>query len=178
MPCHHEISQPHNTPKVSQKKKNSMFHFPSCSKRLKKNKKKTSRCETTRKFPHPKKAPPLTTPPHRTRVPQRSVAFRPFRKKKKTWIWQRRPRPPELRQSTSATNLDPRGNKKHQKVGFEEQHFWMKLDFFNVERKKAGVFGMTFFFGWFFVVEDDLWKLLVWEIWILLDDFSLKRLDF
>lgn len=126
-------------PNFHRKKQNIMFHFPCWNKttQIKIKIKKTSRCEST-------------TPPHRTRVPQRSVAFRPFRKKKKTWIWQRRPRPPELRQSTSATNLDPRGNKKHQKVGFEEQHFWMKLDFFNVERKKAGVFGMTFFFWMIF----------------------------
>lgn len=100
------------------------------------------------------------------------------KKKKKTWIWQRRPRPPELRQSTSATNLDPRGNKKHQKVGFEEQHFWMIWMNWMLKGKRLEFLGWFVFLGWFFVVKDAFWKLLVWEIWILLDDFFLKRLDF
>ena len=126
MQCHHEISQPHSTAKFSQKKKNIMFHFPCWNKTTQKIKINITRCESTRKFPHPKKAPPLTTPPHRTRVPQRSVAFRPFRKKKKKHEFAsdgrdlrncaRAPRPPTWTQGAT---------KKRQKVGFEEQHFWM-----------------------------------------------------
>ena len=122
-----------------------MFHFPCCSKRLKhKNKHKK----------HPGvKAPRLHIELESLKGQWPSVLHS---EKKKRGFDSDGPRPPELRQSTSATNLDPRGNKKHQKVGFEEQHFWMKLDFFNVERKKAG-------FCW-----DDLF----------LDDFLLLRMLF
>lgn len=177
MPCHHEISQPHSTAKFSQKKKkNIMFHFPICSKRLKKKK-------------HPGvKAPQsfLTQKEHHHTSTSNSspskVSGLPFfipKKKKKTWIWQRRPRPPELRQSTSATNLDPRGNKKHQKVGFQEHHFWMIWIFSMLKGKRLDFVGMTFFLDDFLLLRMLFESyILVWEIWILLDDFFLKKVGF
>ena len=132
---------------------------------------------------HQKVSPPkkkhTTTPPHRTRVPRRSVAFRTFPKKTHGFdVRDVNPRPPELRQSTSATNLEP-GPKKHQKVGFWgtkilDDYRWM------LKGKRLDFVGLPFFWRMIFVVKDDLLKTTC--LWRNLDPFGCvfvwKRLGF
>lgn len=122
------------------------------------SKKKNIQVWKHHKVSSPKKS--TTTPPHRTRVPQRSVAFRSsFRKKKKNMDLTATAATSGIAPEHLGHQPGPKGQQKTSKGWFSGTSLLDDLDFFNVERKKAGFCWDYFFFGWFFVVKDAFWKL-------------------
>lgn len=154
-------------PNFHRKKQNIMFHFPCWNKttQIKIKIKKTSRCEST-------------TPPHRTRVPQRSVAFRPFRKKKKNMDLTATAATSGIAPEHLGHQPGPKGQQKTSKGWFWGTTLLDEVGFFQCWKEKGWSFWDDFFFlddflllrmifeSYLFERFGSFWMIFFWKGWI------------
>ena len=177
MPCHHEISQPHNTPKVSQKKKKQHVPLSKLLKTTQKKQKKNIQVWNHQKVSSPKKS----TTTHHTSTsnssPSKVSGLPSIPKKKKHGFdsdgrdlrnCARAPRPPTWTQGAT---------KNIKRLVLRNNTFGWSWIFSMLKGKRLEFLGWLFFLDDFLLLRmifesylferfGSFWMILVWKGWI------------